>query len=262
MNLKLIPKKSLGQNFLRSEKAIKDILGTISEIDKNILIIEIGGGEGVLTKKILELGFAVCVIEIDKEAAEKIKFDLAEYIKSGKLKIIQKDVLQTDFAEISENKTYCVLGNIPYYITGLIFRHIFSQKIIPNKTTLMVQKEVAQRAVAKDGKLSLMSLSLQIYGEVKLISVVKKGSFFPVPKVDSAIICISENRKIEKDKEEDFFKLIHAGFSHPRKYVLNNIKKELGEESFLYLKAKENIPEKQRAEDVPLSVWVKIVNLF
>jgi 16S rRNA (adenine1518-N6/adenine1519-N6)-dimethyltransferase len=278
--MKLYAKKSLGQNFLRSEKAISDIIGTTDTLDLSVPIIEIGGGEGVVTRRLLEKGFNVHVIEIDERAVEKMNSDLKEYIDSGKLQIHHGDVLETDFTEYlprpllakeGSHAKYAVVGNIPYYITGLIFRHVFGQGTLPSTVTFMVQREVSERAIAKSGKESLMSLSLKFYGNLRQVCVVKAGSFVPAPKVDSAILHISEISEVTgladliktiefKLKEENFFKIIHAAFIHPRKYALSNIKKYLGEESDLYISAKNYLDEKVRAEDVPLETWKKIIS--
>lgn len=278
MSEKLKAKKSLGQNFLRSGKAISDIVNSVKNehilelLSEEIEVIEIGGGEGVVTGELLKKGYAVNVVELDIRAIEKISEDYKSYIESGKLKLYHKDVLETDFSEIisnSKSKKYIVIGNIPYYITGLIFRHIFEQKILPIQVTLMVQKEVADRICHNDNKESIMSLSLKVYGKIRRICTVKRGSFSPAPKVDSAVFTIENIKNPFQTKlEEDlFFTLVKTAFRHPRKIALSNLKSYLEKsesisEINLYKKAEkyfvENNLEKKRPEDVKLEQWLEI----
>jgi 16S rRNA (adenine1518-N6/adenine1519-N6)-dimethyltransferase len=278
-------KKSLGQNFLRNDKAISDIVNSISnkyesELQSgDIEIIEIGGGEGVVTRAMLERGYTMSVLELDPRAVEEMSSDiyLAEKINEGKLKIYKQDVLETDFSELVNSKKYIVIGNIPYYITGLIFRHIFEQEILPLEVTLMVQKEVAERVARANEKQNLLSLSVNVYGESKIVSIVKAGSFVPPPKVDSAIINIKNIVFPFKNEPEErlFFTIIKTAFKHPRKIALSNLKKYLNEidtegnvnleKQDLYIKIEkyfiENNLKQKRAEDIPLSTWLDILNI-
>ncbi len=265
---KVRPKKQLGQHFLTSEKAINDIVGCLdTKISK--ITIEIGPGTGVLTKALLIKGFTVIALEIDKESIRHLQENFSDYIQNKKLFLIEKDCLEIDFGELvgeifSEKlEKYYLVGNIPYYITGLIFRNTFVSKYLPEKVIYLVQKEVAERVVAKDKKESILSLSVKLFGDAKIIFTVKKGSFNPPPKVDSAILEISNIKKPFKitsyDKEILFFKLIKAAFLHKRKYALSNIEKYIIPDEKFLNKIKENISEKQRAEDIPLGIWTSIL---
>jgi 16S rRNA (adenine1518-N6/adenine1519-N6)-dimethyltransferase len=226
MTKNLIAKKSLGQNFLRSEKAVSDMINAISEKYEQELkkgeieIVEIGGGEGVISKALLEKGFVVNVIELDQRAIEMMSGDiyLQEKIKQEKLRLYNQDVLNTDFREIVNNKKYILIGNIPYYITGLIFRHTFEQTQLPLEAIYMTQKEVTDRVIDAE-KESILSLSIKAYGQVRRVAIVKRGSFVPAPNVDSAIIHISEieNKFQNKKEEEKYFLIIKTAFKHKRK---------------------------------------------
>jgi 16S rRNA (adenine1518-N6/adenine1519-N6)-dimethyltransferase len=234
--------------------------------------IEIGPGTGVLTKALLEKDFTVLALEIDKESIKYLQENFAEYIKNKKLFIIEKDCLEVDFGELAleytKKEIYYLVGNIPYYITGAIFRNSFTSKILPEKVVYLVQKEVADRVVANDKKESILSISIKLYGNPKKISTVKAGSFNPPPKVDSAILEIQPHpspllRKGEGTKQL-FFKIIKVAFLHKRKYALANIKKYLVDtneiNNELWDEIKLNISEKERAEDIPLYTWIKILN--
>jgi 16S rRNA (adenine1518-N6/adenine1519-N6)-dimethyltransferase len=266
-------KKSLGQNFLRSEKAVQDIVDSLSAEVRQV--IEIGGGEGVVTKALLEKGFSVTVVELDARAVDLMSESLQDYIKSGKLKIVNQDILKTDLSLLVGGEDYVLVGNIPYYITGLILRHIFEQETLPKEVTLMVQKEVADRILARDGKESILSLSIKAYGEVSLISVVKRGSFSPAPKVDSAIFHVKNiqnpfkknltSKEVElgekSDLEKKFFEIIKTAFRHPRKVAMGNLKKYSDGETSLKVERVlvANDCQNKRAEDIPLSVWIRAV---
>jgi 16S rRNA (adenine1518-N6/adenine1519-N6)-dimethyltransferase len=267
-------KKSLGQNFLRSEKAVRDIVDSLSGEVRQV--VEIGGGEGVVTKALLEKGFLVTVVELDTRAVDMMSESLQNYIKSGKLEIINQDILKTNLSSLVKGEDYALVGNIPYYITGLILRHIFEQEILPKEVTLMVQKEVADRILARNGKESILSLSIKAYGEVSLVSVVKRGSFSPAPKVDSAIFHVKNiqnpfqknlvSKELgsgeESNLEKRFFEIIKTAFRHPRKVAMGNLKKYLDEPTFLKVEKVlvANDCQNKRAEDIPLFVWKYCIN--
>ena len=263
-------KKSLGQHFLRSKKALEIMANCGGEP-----VFEIGPGEGVLTEKLLQKGFTVIVIEIDKRSIGLLKEKFAKEIQNKKLFLIEKNCLEVDYAKTLKSlrihKEYTLIGNIPYYITGAIFRHTFEQKLLPKQVTFLIQKEVAQRVVANDKKESLLSVSVKIYSEnVKILDIVKAGSFVPPPKVDSAIITIKDviNPFESLEKRDIFFKILKACFSHKRKLLLTNLKTDLDESLFgLYFEIIKKIiitkcTEKTRAEDVEIDIWKEIIKII
>lgn len=269
MQAKFIAKKSLGQHFLRSEKALNQIVDAVGVEQK--IIFEIGPGEGVLTHKLLEAGYKVCVIEIDKRSIEVLETDFRDYIDKGQLKIINKDCLEINYDDYLEfGKEYTLVGNIPYYITGAIFRHTFEQQVLPKQAIFLVQKEVAQRVVANDKKESLLSISIKIFAKensVEIVDYVKAGSFSPPPKVDSAILNIKNIKNLFKNREyyDTFFLILKAAFSQKRKLLVSNLKQKLTSEDFeKYKNLFEEIfikkyGDKCRAEDVQVEDWKKII---
>ena len=181
-------KKSLGQNFLKSKKALEAIV-LAGEISENDTVLEIGPGQGALTEKLLETGAKIIAVEKDDRLIEFLKEKFSKEITSEKFEIIHGDILEIDL-DFLKNKSYKLIANIPYYITGLIFRKFLSGNIQPEKIVILVQKEIADRIIARDGKESLLSLSVKVYGTPKKIMKVEKENFSPKPKVDSAILLI------------------------------------------------------------------------
>jgi len=260
-------KKSLGQHFLRSEKALNEMVGAI--VDAN-LIFEIGPGEGVLTEKLLEKGFTVIVIEIDKRSIDILERKFATEIANKKLFIIERDCLEIDYGNECTGD-YTLVGNIPYYITGAIFRKSFEQKVLPKQMIFLIQKEVAERIVARDKKESLLSVSIKIFSnQVRIVDIVKAGSFVPPPKVDSAIIAINDITSPFNigDGQEIFFKILRAAFSHKRKFLLTNLKTDLNGELYdkyfekINLIITKNNSPKARAEDVSLETWKEVIQII
>lgn len=262
-------KKSMGQNFLKSKEALFKMCEAGGVNDKDI-VVEIGPGKGALTEKLLEKAYKVIAIEKDRDLMDILIEKFAQEIKNGKLILLNEDILGFDPAkhELKEGG-YKIIANIPYNITGSIIRRFLSEVNRPNTMTLLVQKEVAERIVARDKKESILSLSIKAYGEPKYIMKVHKRFFSPSPKVDSAIISINnisgeifENPKVVV-KEDSFFTLIKAGFAHKRKVLRKNleeIEKDLNKIDEIFKKLEIN--PKARAEDVPFQKWLQISELF
>lgn len=239
-------KKSLGQNFLKSKKVLNKIVEA-AQISKDETILEIGPGKGTLTKELVEAGAKVIAIEKDDRLIE----DLSEKFQGTE--IIHGDALEFNPKDIEGD--YKLVANIPYYITGEIIEKFLSADHQPSLMVSLVQKEVAERIVAKDGKESILSISVKAYGKPKYVSTVSKRYFAPAPKVDSAIISI-EN--ISKDNfsnisEEKFFNIVKTGFAHKRKKVLSNLKEKFDI-------SKLDIPENSRAEELSVEKWLEIAS--
>lgn len=262
----MLKKKSLGQHFLNSPKIIADIVST-GKVKRGDVVIEIGPGEGVLTSELLKTGAHVITVEKDDRLIPVLHEKFAKEISSNQLELIHADILSYNLSEVTK-KTYKVVANIPYYITGQLIRLFLESDKQPESMTLLVQKEVAERIVARDGKESLLSLSVKVYGEPKLVRTVGRGAFNPQPNVDSAVLFIENISKgnfpqvgpieIKGPSEELFFKVIHAGFAHKRKQLLPNLsdinKKEILVDAF----KKTGLNIKCRAEDVPLNKWLEL----
>lgn len=248
-------KKSLGQNFLISPYPIKDILNT-AELKKGDTVLEIGPGKGVLTENLLLSGAKVICVEKDKDLIPLLQEKFKKQIKKKELTLVEGDILDIEIDKII-NQKYKLVANIPYYITGSILRKFLEEKTKPEQMVLLVQKEVAQRIVAKDKKESLLSLSVKFFGEPIYIRTVSKGSFLPKPKVDSAILNI-KNIKDNNFPSDFFFKIIHLAFKHKRKQLLPNLAEVFSKDKLILLFDELNINPKTRAENLPINVWINI----
>lgn len=255
------PKKSLGQNFLTSIPARMAIVAS-GELTPSDTVLEVGPGKGFLTKGLLESGAHVVALEKDRDLLPILSETFLSEIQNNQLTLIEGDVLEFDPKENNlVASSYKLIANIPYYITGAILSRYLSVVIQPSLMVVLVQKEVAERVCARDGKESLLSLSVKVYGDPKLVYRVSKGSFHPIPTVDSAVLQIkniSRNNFKNQYHEDIFFKLIHAGFAHKRKFALSNIKVVFKESDMPTLFNDINLSEKIRAEDVTLSQWLTL----
>lgn len=253
-------KKSLGQNFLMHAR-IAERIALTAKLAPDAVVLEIGPGTGMLTRELLKRAKNVIAIEADHELFEKLKVDFANEIANGRLELIPGDIRTFDIGALPSG--YALVANIPYYLTGEIFRMFLEAENQPSRMTLLVQKEVADRVVGnpersrgtRDGKESILSLSVNAYGEPRREFLVPRGAFRPAPNVDSAVLTISNISRrhfATAEEERRFFALLHAGFAHKRKYV----RKNLEEAGF----SAGDIPEKARAEDLRLSVWLDLMH--
>lgn len=263
-------KKSMGQNFLKSQEALRTMC-EVGEVGNKDIILEIGPGKGALTEKLLEKAKQVIAVEKDRDLIEILKVKFANEIENKKLVLIEKDILDFDIREIFSNfsfssntteKQYKIIANIPYNITGAIFKKFLSCDSQPERMVILVQKEVAERIVARNNKESILSLSVKVYGTPKYIMKVHKRFFSPEPKVDSAIIAItniSRNNFKTEMEEKNFFDVVKVGFAHKRKVLrknLENLQKNIGVVDKIFEKL--GINPKARAEDVEIGIWLEI----
>jgi 16S rRNA (adenine1518-N6/adenine1519-N6)-dimethyltransferase len=210
-------KKSLGQHFLTSQRALSHIIeaGTIAPGE---LIVEIGPGKGVLTERILSKGARVLAIEKDPDLIPILEEKFALEIKQGLCTITEADILKYT---LTTKEDYKLIANIPYYITGAIIEQFMTLEHQPSCMVLLMQREVAERIVARDGKQSILSIAVWVYGIPHIVDRVPPGAFVPPPTVESAILAIdSINRDFFKDCDETlFFAVLKAVFGKKRKQI-------------------------------------------
>ncbi|MEI6042118.1 MAG: 16S rRNA (adenine(1518)-N(6)/adenine(1519)-N(6))-dimethyltransferase RsmA [bacterium] len=259
-------KKSLGQNFLKSQKALNQIIEGAGDLrDKTVL--EIGPGMGSLTERLIKTPASkIILIEMDDRLIPILTEKFADEIKNKRMEIVHDDILKVNLNSIGLTKgNYSLIANIPYYITGAIIRNIIGGDIYPERAVVLVQKEVAERIISRDKKGSLLSIAVKAIGDPKIIGKVPKGAFVPSPKVDSAILLIDNISKKTFDesskKEKRFFDILHAGFAHKRKLLKSNLK-----EHNIFIDAEKalevcNIKSDARSETLTLEQWKKLSSL-
>lgn len=245
-------KKSLGQNFLINQGILSKIV-TTAEPTKDDLVVEIGPGTGNLTKLLSEKAGRVVAIEKDRRLIGELK----EKFLNTNIKIIEGDILKLDIEELFRNlkleirnSNYKVVGNIPYYITSNLLRTIFEKWPRPRLIVLTVQKEVAKRIVAKPPDMNLLALSVQLYSDTKVVSYISKGSFRPLPKVDSAIIKLIPKEETDAKENEEVLIIAKKAFAGKRKQLQNTLP-EINFESL-------GIDPKSRPEELSVPDWLKI----
>ena len=237
----------LGQHFLKDKRYL-DTIAEFAEVNQDDSILEIGPGQGDLTAIIARKAKNVTCVELDEVLAERLKGQVADNVE-----IINKDIRGFDLGHLPEG--YKVAANIPYYISGEIIRLLLEADNQPESITLLVQKEVAQRAAAKPGKMSVLAIASQMYSDVELGAEVPAIAFSPPPKVDSQIVrfrVISEPRiNVDHDK---FFKLVKQAFAMKRKKLSNSL---AGYENGLQVLKELNLSAK-RPQELDFEQWERL----
>lgn len=224
------PKKYLGQHFLKDDNLANKIVNSLSGDVSNIL--EIGPGEGILTKYLLQLkDTQIVVVEIDSDA---VKFLIKEY-PLLKDKIIEGDFLKTNFRDFF-TEPFAIIGNFPYNISSqLLFRILENKNLIP-EVICMLQKEVAERISSPPGnkQYGILSVFLQAYYDIKLLFNVSESVFFPPPNVKSAVISLRRNSRNTLNCDEAlFFKTVKTAFNQRRKTMRNSLLRLVNDKSNL-----------------------------
>ncbi|MDD5625574.1 MAG: 16S rRNA (adenine(1518)-N(6)/adenine(1519)-N(6))-dimethyltransferase RsmA [Patescibacteria group bacterium] len=264
------PLRRRGQNFLINQETINKLLDA-ANLESSDYVIEIGAGLGILTQEIAKKVKKVFAVEIDKKLVEVLKNRLKDY---KNIEIISGDILDSKCCDAIMLKCfndYKVVANLPFNITSAVLRKFLSQKIKPKSITLILQKEVGERILAKPPKMNLLAISVQFYSKVKKIFKISKENFWPKPKVDSAILQIvpitnyesSTNIRITNNiDEEKFFQIVRAGFSSPRKYLLNNLVKSgiVNKEESENILSQTNLSLKSRAQELSIENWIELAN--
>jgi 16S rRNA (adenine1518-N6/adenine1519-N6)-dimethyltransferase len=253
-------KKSLGQHFLNNSHVPK-LMAEAGKVARDEVVLEIGPGTGVLTRELLTRGAKVIAIEADMRAIEILKKNFKSEITAQSLIIIHEDARTLDLRTLGlRPRAYKVIANIPYYLSGMLFRTFLENEIQPSTIVFLVQKEVAERIV-RDKKESLLSLSVKVFGEPAYVKTVGKGNFMPQPKIDSAIIAISNisREKLGGVPTKFFFEVLHEGFKSRRKQLLSNLSDSVDRTLLTNIFSTLKIPSTIRGEDLGLANWLKLV---
>src|SRR3989339_45280 len=242
----------LGQHFLKNTSATRQIINKMikaADVSKKDIVLEAGPGKGILTKALLKKAGRVIAVEKDKELVKYLK---EKFKDCENLEIVEGDILKTQISKL-KSQNYKIVANIPYYITSRFLKTFLENPALagqPQKMVLMVQKEVGERITAKPPHMSILAISVQIYGQPKIIAKVSKKHFSPQPQVDSVVVLIDHISDFPYPNEKKIFKIVKTGFSHKRKLLLNNLKQTLNLNTECLDKYFEvcRIPKKSRAE--------------
>lgn len=289
----LSPSKKYGQNYLISEGVIDKIINA-TELQKSDTVIEIGPGFGILTFALAKQVKKVIAFEIERKLQPYWEEELRDVktkrlsthsprraqqggsVSDGKdfgdIEIIWGNALSQLMTYDLRLKTYKVVANIPYQITSNLLRVLLEAENKPDSITVMVQKEVAERICAKPrsagsgqaGEMSLLAVSVQYYGEPKIVAKVSKGNFWPSPKVDSAVLHISTRapeHQSTREFDKLFFKVVKAGFKNKRKQLWRNLSEGLGLDKEEVKRILVDVAgnEKVRAEELGVEEWREVV---
>lgn len=255
-----IKKKSLGQHFLTSD-VVPKWMCEAAVIQTGEVVVEIGPGTGVLTKELLARGARVIAVEADLRAIEVLREAFSDEIATGKLELKHIDAKILNLSSLGlTDQSYKVVANIPYYISGLLFRTFLETDTQPVCLVFLVQKEVAER-IARARKESLLSLSVKIFGDPTYVKTVRRGHFVPPPKIDSAIIKVANisQTNLQGVDRDVFFAILHLGFGQKRKQLLGNLAKSYDRDQLTHIFSTADIPLDARAEDIDMKKWLKLV---
>jgi 16S rRNA (adenine1518-N6/adenine1519-N6)-dimethyltransferase len=216
------PKKSLGQNFLRDENILRKIVESL-DLRSGDVVVEIGSGQGALTKHLIDRPVTFIGIELDGGAVELLKQSIGETVD-----VIQGDVLDVHLGDLSERhgRRLRIVGNIPYYLTSQILFWLFDSRPVLVDATLMMQLEVARRLAAhpRTKEYGILSIFAQFYADAEILFKVSRNCFFPKPEVDSAVVRLNFKQTLPDCDEKLFRSIVRSTFGTRRKTLRNGLK--------------------------------------
>lgn len=243
------PHKSLGQHFLIDAESIEAIVAA-GDIQATDTIVEIGPGLGVLTEALAATEAQVVAVETDHTLVELLQRRLP-----NNARVEEADIMKFNLAELPTG--YKVIANVPYYITSAIIRLLLESPNPPDLAVLLIQKEVAERIVAKPGNMSVLAFSVQYYADVEIITTVEKDKFWPAPKVDSSVIKITRRQPAFEADVASLFRLVKAGFGEKRKQLRNALAGglQLSNEQAAELIEQAGLSATARAQELTTDQW-------
>ncbi len=252
------PNKAFGQNFLIDRSILMKIVAA-AEIDADDEILEVGAGTGVLTRELAQQARRVVAVELERDMLALLAKTTSYF---PNVELIARNLLFLNPVEIFGQAPYKLVANLPYYITAPTFRHFLESANPPRVLVVMVQQEVAQRIIAQPGDLSLLAISVQFYGQPRIVARVPASSFYPAPKVDSAILRVDvhADAPLTAVERESFFRLVQAGFSERRKQLHNSLTHGLHYKNEIIRAwlAEAGIEASRRAETLSIAEWLQL----
>ena len=258
----ITPKKSLGQNFLHDPNALEKIVRA-ADLAPQDVVLEIGPGTGALTEWLAGIARRVIAVELDDRLIPLLQHRFGD---RDNVRLVHADILDLDLGlHIRPDEPYCVIANLPYYITSAILRFLLERPHRPNRLVVMVQNEVADRLVAQPGDLSLLGVSVQFYGKPRIVTRLSPAVFWPRPDVTSALVRIDtygDRPAVPVPDEATFFRVVRAGFSQKRKQIRNALASglSLGREETDRLLAAAGLDPQRRAETLSLEEWAALTS--
>ena len=228
------PRKSLGQHFLSDSRIVNRIVEA-ADLSSDDTVIEIGPGRGVLTRRLVQQAGLVVAVELDARLCEELpgRLDFPENLRCHLGDAREIELPSLAFRELDDHPArYKVVGNLPYYAANPIIRRTLESQPAPSLALFMVQREVAESMTALPGRMGLLSVATQLYATTRIVCSVPPSAFRPPPKVKSAVVRldIRSEPAVAMDNHEDFFQVVRAGFSAPRKQLHNSLSHGLGVE--------------------------------
>jgi 16S rRNA (adenine1518-N6/adenine1519-N6)-dimethyltransferase len=265
------PSKGLGQNFLVDQTALEKIVAA-AELTPDDIVLEVGAGLGALTGRLAWNAGHVVAVELDQRLIPVLQSVLVDF---DNVALIQGDILALDPAALicaatsqkpAASMQYKVVANLPYYITSAVLRHLLEAGLKPQRMVVTVQREVAERIVAKPGQMSLLAVSVQFYGRPQLLFRIKPGSFYPSPGVESAVVRIDlyATPPVPVEDTAAFFRVVRAGFAQRRKQLHNALAAGFGrmpQEVAAKLKAI-GVDSRRRAQTLSLEEWARVARVL
>jgi 16S rRNA (adenine1518-N6/adenine1519-N6)-dimethyltransferase len=252
------PNKSFGQNFLVDRSALQQIVAA-AEINPEDEILEAGAGTGVLTRELAQRARRVVAVELERDMLTLLSKTTRPFTT---IEIIERDLRFVNPTDVFGHAPYKLVANLPYYITAPTFRHYLESENPPRLLVVMVQWEVAQRITAEPGDLSLLGVSVQFYGRPRIIARIPARSFYPAPKVDSAIlrVDVEPQAPLSSTQCDHFFRVVQAGFSERRKQLHNSLTHGLHQKNEVVRGwlAAANIEASRRAETLSVEEWLHL----
>jgi 16S rRNA (adenine1518-N6/adenine1519-N6)-dimethyltransferase len=258
----LHPEKSLGQNFLLDEGALRQVVEA-AEVNPQEVVLEIGPGLGSLTRHLADSARSVVAVELDSKLIPLLLQIVGRF---PNVRVVEGDILALDPAQLVSQEAYLVVANIPYYITSALIRHLLESDLPPSRLVLTVQREVARRICAGPGDMSLLALSVQVYGQPRIVAHIPANAFYPPPKVDSTVLRIDlyPVPLIPPGMLDAFFHLIKAGFSQKRKTLRNALSGglRLSTSNVEAMLLESHIDPMRRAETLAISEWYELTSVY
>jgi 16S rRNA (adenine1518-N6/adenine1519-N6)-dimethyltransferase len=258
---KIRPNRRLGQSFLVDHEALEKVIAA-ADLTGEETILEVGAGLGALTCRLAETAKRVIAVEVDQRLLPLLREVISQY---ENVQLVYGDILQLNLTTLIDEGEYAVIANIPYNITSALIRYLLEAEKSAERIVLTVQREVAERIVAKPGSLSLLAVSVQIYGRPQIAARIPADAFYPKPKVDSAVLRVDVHPKtiVAQELLPTLFRLARAGFGQKRKQLRNALAGGLHMSPSVVKEwlEKAAIPPKARAQELGLEAWAQLAQV-